>query len=101
MLDRIYSESRTLPESLKAPFRVDSAEFGVGRSMRCFCLGPRLFCRTAHPTPDRKSTRLNSSHLVISYAVLCLKKKTNKHTTAMVESPSPVTALLALLLAWT
>src|SRR5256885_12931219 len=27
--------------------------------------------------PDRKSTRLNSSHLVISYAVFCLKKKHN------------------------
>src|SRR5688500_19612565 len=27
------------------------------------------------PFPDRKSTRLNSSHLVISYAVFCLKKK--------------------------
>src|ERR1039457_768344 len=27
---------------------------------------------------DRKSTRLNSSHLVISYAVFCLKKKTYK-----------------------
>src|SRR5256885_8506963 len=29
------------------------------------------------PSPDRKSTRLNSSHLVISYAVFCLKKKKN------------------------
>src|SRR5436190_8749679 len=28
---------------------------------------------------DRKSTRLNSSHTVISYAVFCLKKKTNKY----------------------
>src|ERR1022692_5083117 len=28
---------------------------------------------------DRKSTRLNSSHLVISYAVFCLKKKKNTH----------------------
>src|SRR5205807_8423357 len=28
------------------------------------------------PIRDRKSTRLNSSHLVISYAVFCLKKKT-------------------------
>src|SRR5256885_4101349 len=28
-------------------------------------------------TKDRKSTRLNSSHLVISYAVFCLKKKKN------------------------
>src|SRR5437773_4909236 len=27
------------------------------------------------PTPDRKSTRLNSSHITISYAVFCLKKK--------------------------
>src|SRR5437899_6153963 len=27
------------------------------------------------PAPDRKSTRLNSSHLGISYAVFCLKKK--------------------------
>src|SRR5947207_15975890 len=29
--------------------------------------------------PDRKSTRLNSSHTVISYAVFCLKKKKKKH----------------------
>src|SRR5205807_9802515 len=39
--------------------------------------------RAASPFPnwlnwrDRKSTRLNSSHLVISYAVFCLKKKKN------------------------
>src|SRR3712207_7953313 len=29
----------------------------------------------AHPAGDRKSTRLNSSHANISYAVFCLKKK--------------------------
>src|SRR5690625_6926782 len=28
---------------------------------------------------DRKSTRLNSSHVAISYAVFCLKKKTKEH----------------------
>src|SRR3712207_7176805 len=33
---------------------------------------------TEAPKPDRKSTRLNSSHANISYAVFCLKKK--KHT---------------------
>src|SRR5438034_7810030 len=35
-----------------------------------------------HDRPDRKSTRLNSSHTVISYAVFCLKKKNqeNKHS---------------------
>src|SRR5256885_4404234 len=31
----------------------------------------------ASPAGDRKNTRLNSSHLVISYAVFCLKKKKN------------------------
>src|SRR5215467_15795999 len=31
--------------------------------------------RRSPSPPDRKSTRLNSSHLVISYAVFCLKKK--------------------------
>src|SRR2546430_12677294 len=32
------------------------------------------------PERDRKSTRLNSSHSQISYAVFCLKKKKNKRT---------------------
>src|SRR5260221_10847389 len=32
-----------------------------------------------HGPLDRKSTRLNSSHTVISYAVFCLKKKKSKH----------------------
>src|SRR5256885_10290914 len=35
----------------------------------------RNVLREAAADPDRKSTRLNSSHLVISYAVFCLKKK--------------------------
>src|SRR5258708_28535809 len=30
--------------------------------------------------PDRKSTRLNSSHQIISYAVFCLKKKKTSHS---------------------
>src|SRR6476469_10085163 len=32
-----------------------------------------------HPCRDRKSTRLNSSHRCISYAVFCLKKKKKNH----------------------
>src|SRR5256884_1013902 len=43
---------------------------------------------------DRKSTRLNSSHGYISYAVFCLKKKKNQHALATVlrghlASPGP------------
>src|SRR2546430_7781753 len=34
---------------------------------------------------DRKSTRLNSSHSQISYAVFCLKKKKKKHDQILVE----------------
>src|SRR5436309_3677384 len=41
--------------------------------------GPGLFARARRsrisPARDRKSTRLNSSHVKISYAVFCLKKK--------------------------
>src|SRR5262245_65262862 len=40
---------------------------------------------------DRKSTRLNSSHLGISYAVFCLKKKTYENSIKQLR-PSPLTA---------
>src|SRR5215204_7088469 len=50
----------------------DALPISPGRTYR-----PR--CRSARGLPstrrDRKSTRLNSSHTVISYAVFCLKKK--------------------------
>src|SRR5215813_11565170 len=41
---------------------------------------------------DRKSTRLNSSHVRISYAVFCLKKKKHRylHTFASLHSTKPV-----------
>src|SRR5260221_9952536 len=38
------------------------------------------------PVADRKSTRLNSSHTVISYAVFCLKKKIQGHHCPVVVS---------------
>src|SRR5688572_32757723 len=41
---------------------------------RVFGRAPMLFVNGYHPR-DRKSTRLNSSHSQISYAVFCLKKK--------------------------
>src|SRR2546426_7709773 len=42
-------------------------------------LRQREMLRPCHLFSDRKSTRLNSSHLVISYAVFCLKKKKKIH----------------------
>src|SRR5256885_10513407 len=62
------------------------------RRTRAVVPAPRRRSRRAHrrcrcPTgPDRKSTRLNSSHLVISYAVFCLKKKKHAETQAADES---------------
>src|SRR2546427_7720675 len=41
--------------------------------------------RRTSPTKDRKSTRLNSSHSQISYAVFCLKKKNNTNDLSHAE----------------
>src|SRR5690242_21372502 len=41
-------------------------------------IGPYLQDKQRHLKEDRKSTRLNSSHMSISYAVFCLKKKKNR-----------------------
>src|SRR2546430_4150810 len=43
--------------------------------------GPEFVYR--HRVRDRKSTRLNSSHSQISYAVFCLKKKKKKHSSCL------------------
>src|SRR5205814_10050922 len=52
---------------------------GGGDAQRYLLAGPGLLLTTRgsfqRAQPDRKSTRLNSSHLGISYAVFCLKKK--------------------------
>src|SRR2546426_1836078 len=50
--------------------------------------------KTAHAhARDRKSTRLNSSHLVISYAVFCLKKKKKK---LLVQRVSNIVKIMSL-----
>src|SRR3712207_7443067 len=55
------------------PDRGDRAVPGVVREP-----GPPLHAGADLGDPDRKSTRLNSSHANISYAVFCLKKKNNR-----------------------
>src|SRR5688500_19821690 len=76
----------------RSPHRRDASRLrrrGRLRRRRGGARGRRAVRRLAHaaalqaravapfraPAADRKSTRLNSSHLVISYAVFCLKKK--------------------------
>src|SRR5256885_4279993 len=76
------------PSLSAGPSRVRAASFSVPLPWTTICAlsTPKLAkssgstsCRLrpghTHDLQDRKSTRLNSSHLVISYAVFCLKKK--------------------------
>src|SRR5256885_9888387 len=53
---------------------VQTCALPISAAGRCGRTGCRCRRRACWPR-DRKSTRLNSSHLVISYAVFCLKKK--------------------------
>src|SRR2546426_5934151 len=59
----------------RSPYIVCSTQLNqcVAHGMVQRSVGPA----TTQARIDRKSTRLNSSHLVISYAVFCLKKKKN------------------------
>src|SRR3712207_6929543 len=58
-----------------------------GRSLERPVLGGRRLHVGIRPR-DRKSTRLNSSHANISYAVFCLKKKKLKFKTIYIEFPN-------------
>src|SRR5699024_12557709 len=82
-LSSFSSATRPPPPSTPFPyttlFRSPPGQAGVGQ--RCLGLLPqRVHHGERGPLPtdllDRKSTRLNSSHVSISYAVFCLKKKT-------------------------
>src|SRR5438874_3489640 len=99
---------RQLPRSMLFPyttlFRSDSvagAAVGAGddrhrlsASSGCLGGGPTTLATRhlgSHPKPpeeaeDRKSTRLNSSHVEISYAVFCLKKKRVRKSIAKVNT---------------
>src|SRR5207248_6868152 len=67
--DRVVSLSHCCAKSIVHPARVCHL---------CYCLTPMRYAWDqfdAYFGQDRKSTRLNSSHRTISYAVFCLKKK--------------------------
>src|SRR2546426_5263485 len=82
----------TLFRSLEQPFRIcvrpcfikirENANIGLNeelsKPLKILNMKNVLFELARISALDRKSTRLNSSHLVISYAVFCLKKKKKK-----------------------
>src|SRR5438094_7678359 len=82
---------RSLDEAKPGRNLRTNVEFYTALVLQSLGLKPRSFVATFErgfkprdwSTRDRKSTRLNSSHRTISYAVFCLKKKTKrkKHCT--------------------
>src|SRR3712207_8753248 len=73
-------------ESQRIPPKVNVGRSQSGRERRS--AAPVLL--------DRKSTRLNSSHANISYAVFCLKKKRKLSLAVCILPPTPSTHLLLL-----
>src|SRR5436190_20663227 len=66
----------TLFRSRLRPFPHSKQSAGMCVSVRSQTRSADRVCDLTDTHIDRKSTRLNSSHTVISYAVFCLKKKT-------------------------
>src|SRR5256885_11085794 len=67
----------------------DALPISRARPSHAGCWGRTARCPRPHR--DRKSTRLNSSHLVISYAVFCLKKKNKLDHSMLFSSCSDLT----------
>src|SRR5699024_12203320 len=77
----LSSLNRTLPPTLSTISldRPSISSFGLILNT---LVRPYSGMNVVQTSADRKSTRLNSSHVSISYAVFCLKKKNNTHTNA-------------------
>src|SRR5699024_11768541 len=78
----IATRSGPIPKA-KPEYSVESKP-AISKTLGCTMPAPSISIQpdclqTLQPAPlqDRKSTRLNSSHVSISYAVFCLKKKKN------------------------
>src|SRR3989442_4764205 len=69
----VHSDTHSFASSLRAALREDPDVVLIGEMRDLETIESAL--RIAETGQDRKSTRLNSSHVRISYAVFCLKKK--------------------------
>src|SRR5258708_10190783 len=83
----------TLFRSIKPPRRVNVIAGAIFIVQRQVLEQGELSAQTRSRSEDRKSTRLNSSHQIISYAVFCLKSE--KHTSEL-QSPDHLVCRLLL-----
>src|SRR5438067_4345229 len=74
-------------DELFGPPAIEDRHVGVRHEEAEGDQGDRPEARGHVPQGDRKSTRLNSSHVSISYAVFCLKKKRRQHTATINCAP--------------
>src|SRR5688572_32008679 len=73
-LIHVFATGQDTGEVFEKTSPISAISFGTGTGTIRLRDSSTLF-RISNPTSDRKSTRLNSSHSQISYAVFCLKKK--------------------------
>src|SRR3989454_5967797 len=76
-LDGFRRAARIMPADNRMSLRAAEVAYRLNRPAVADTLLAHIDSTCIHCETDRKSTRLNSSHLVISYAVFCLKKKKN------------------------
>src|SRR5438067_10101647 len=80
------------PRSTLFPY-TNALPISPGRRSSRRCASSRSGCWRCSAT-DRKSTRLNSSHVSISYAVFCLKKKKENSTKEDYRRPDQISRFL-------
>src|SRR5258708_20330979 len=71
---------RRPPRSTLFPYTTLFRSPSISGDAEVMVMGPHGYETAVKGKKDRKSTRLNSSHQIISYAVFCLKKKKLKNT---------------------
>src|SRR5258708_19497051 len=82
-------QAEELAAQIGFPVMIKAAAGGGGKGMRLVRSAGELNPAFAAAQRDRKSTRLNSSHQIISYAAFCLKKK-NLHVKTEHITPTTI-----------
>src|SRR5947208_10177368 len=75
----VKTSAAVIDHTQRDPWEVALEQFGIAADKLHLDPNMRRILSTTQRELDRKSTRLNSSHQIISYAVFCLKKKSQTH----------------------